>query len=78
MEVIHTIGRRKTSVARVFMSKGKGELLINNKKISDYFTTENLQFKVLQPFILTNTEKVYNLKISLLIKGHHEYRCKTF
>ena len=65
MEVIHTIGRRKTSVARVFMSKGKGELLINNKKISDYFTTENLQFKVLQPFILTNTEKVYNLKISV-------------
>ena len=52
------------------MSKGKGELLINNKKISDYFTTENLQFKVLQPFILTNTEKVYNLKISVFGGGN--------
>ena len=42
MDVIHTIGRRKTSVARVFMSKGKGDVIINNKKLSEYFTTDNL------------------------------------
>jgi small subunit ribosomal protein S9 len=70
MDVIHTIGRRKTSVARVFMSKGKGDVVINNKNLSEYFTTENLQFKVLQPFILTNTEKVYNLKISVFGGGN--------
>ena len=70
MDVIHTIGRRKTSVARVFMSKGKGDVVINNKKLSEYFTTDNLQFKVLQPFILTNTEKSYNLKISVVGGGN--------
>ena len=67
MDIIHTIGRRKTSVARVYTSKGKGEITVNKKKHSEYFTTPSLQYKIMQPFILTNTEGNFDLKIT--VKG---------
>ena len=46
MDTVHTIGRRKTSVARIFVTKGKGSISINNKKFTDYFPTSTLQYKV--------------------------------
>ena len=49
METIHKIGRRKTAVARVYLSEGKGEITINDRKLDNYFTTESLRYKVLQP-----------------------------
>ena len=67
MEVIHTIGRRKTSVARIFLSKGKGGILVNKKKYTEYFTTAPLQFKIIQPFAITQTEGSYDLKVT--VKG---------
>ena len=67
METIHTIGRRKKSVARIYMDKGKGAILVNNKKFNNYFSTPTLQYKISQPFILTNTEKTYDIKI--IVKG---------
>jgi small subunit ribosomal protein S9 len=67
MEVIHTIGRRKTSVARIFLSKGKGGITVNKKKYTDYFTTAPLQYKIIQPFSLTETEGSYDLKVT--VKG---------
>ena len=42
-------------------------ILVNNKKFSDYFSTDSLQFKITQPFIITNTEKNYDIKI--IVKG---------
>ena len=67
METIHTIGRRKKSVARIYIDKGKGAILVNNKKFNNYFSTPSLQYKISQPFILTNTEKTYDIKI--IVKG---------
>tara|TARA_X000000368_G_C22987788_1_gene692939 strand:+ start:988 stop:1374 length:387 start_codon:yes stop_codon:yes gene_type:complete len=67
MEVIHTIGRRKTSVARVFISKGKGNVTVNKKKYTDYFTTATLQYKIIQPFSLTELKDSFDLKIT--VKG---------
>ena len=67
MEVIHTIGRRKTSVARIFLSKGKGKITVNKKNCTDYFTTATLQYKIIQPFFLTDTEGSYDLKVT--VKG---------
>ena len=67
MDIIHTIGRRKTSVARLYVNKGKGEITVNNKKHTEYFTTPALQYKIMQPFILTNTEGDFDLKIT--VKG---------
>jgi len=60
MEVIHKIGRRKKSVARVFMSEGKGNITVNKKSFSDFFDTAILQYKIQQPFNLTK------LKINLI------------
>ena len=67
MEGPHTIDRRKTSVAPVFLSKGKGDIIVNKKKYTDYFTTAPLQYKIIQPFSLTDTEGSFNLKIT--VKG---------
>ena len=65
MEVINTLGRRKTAVARVYMSKGTGEITINKKDYKVYFPTGILQNKVVQPFELTNELGNYNVKINV-------------
>ncbi len=69
MEVIHTIGRRKTSVARIFVSEGSGKITVNKKDYADYFPTSTLQYKINQPFALTNTEGAYDLKVTVLGGG---------
>ena len=69
MEVIHTIGRRKTSVARIFISEGKGAMTVNKKDYADYFPTPALQYKVVQPFALTGTEGNYDVKITVVGGG---------
>ena len=48
--VIHKIGRRKTSVARIYLKKGKGNFSINTKDWKEYFPTSSHQFKINQPF----------------------------
>ena len=55
--VIHKIGRRKTAVARVYLKKGKGSIMVNKKDYQIYFPTLSLQFKINQPFTLTKNEK---------------------
>ena len=67
MEVIHTIGRRKTSVARLFLSEGKGNITVNKKDYSQFFPTATLQYKETQPLLLTENEGSYDLKIT--VKG---------
>ena len=46
MDTIHTIGRRKASVARIYMSTGKGNITINKKESKDYFSTDTLLYKM--------------------------------
>jgi|TARA_B110000914_G_scaffold90868_1_gene79896 small subunit ribosomal protein S9 len=65
MEVIHKIGRRKKSVARVYLSKGKGVYSINGKSLEEYFPTALLQYKINQPFTLTETLSSYNVKVNV-------------
>ncbi|NAY92758.1 30S ribosomal protein S9 [Muricauda sp. JGD-17] len=65
MEVVHKIGRRKTAVARVYVSEGKGNIIVNKKDLKDYFTTATLQYKVMQPFSLTDTEGAYDVKVNV-------------
>ena len=67
MEVIHKIGRRKTSVARVYMSEGKGNIMVNKKSYSDFFDTAILQYKIQQPFSLTETKDKFELSVT--VKG---------
>ena len=67
MELINTSGRRKTSIARVFVKSGKGNFTVNNKDLNKYFPSPILQYKVLQPLKLTDTEKNYDIKVT--VKG---------
>ncbi|MDP2088712.1 MAG: 30S ribosomal protein S9 [Flavobacteriaceae bacterium] len=65
MEVVHKIGRRKTAVARVYVSKGNGSVVINKRELNNYLTTASLQYKVMQPLVLTNTQNDYNIKVNV-------------
>ncbi|MAJ31782.1 MAG: 30S ribosomal protein S9 [Flavobacteriaceae bacterium] len=65
MDIIHKIGRRKTSVARIYLSEGKGEITVNKRPIEEYFTTGTLQYKVNQPFELTETVGKYNVNVNV-------------
>lgn len=65
MEVIHKIGRRKTAVARVYISSGKGNITVNKRDFKEYFSTPTLQYKVNQAFELTNTTGQFDVKINV-------------
>ena len=65
MEVVHTIGRRKTSVARIYMSKGKDNVIVNGKDYKEYFPTTTQQYKIMQPFQLTNNTGKYDLSVNV-------------
>ena len=65
MDVIHKIGRRKTAVARVYVSKGKGNITVNDKDFKSYFTTGTLQYKVNQPLALTENLGNFDIKVNV-------------
>ena len=65
MEVINTIGRRKSSVARVYMSEGSGKITINKKDITEYFPSAILQYVVKQPLNLLECAEKYDIKANL-------------
>ena len=65
MERVHKISRRKTAVARVYVSEGKGNITINNRELKNYFTTGTLQYKVQQPLMLTENLTSYDIKVNV-------------
>ncbi len=65
MEVINALGRRKSAVARVYVSEGKGKITINNRDLNDYFTTGILQYVVMQPLNLLGVAGQYDIKVNL-------------
>jgi|TARA_B100000768_G_scaffold70562_1_gene67735 small subunit ribosomal protein S9 len=65
METIHTIGRRKASVARIYMSSGKGKVTINKKDFKDFFPVEVLQAKIVQPFKALDIENKFDVKVNV-------------
>lgn len=69
MEVIHKIGRRKTAVARVYISEGKGNITVNKRSFEEYFSTDTLRYKVNQPFQLTDNEGNYDVNINVFGGG---------
>lgn len=65
MEVTNATGRRKKAVARVYLSKGKGNVIINKKDYTVFFPTTVLQGKVQQAFEATETAKQYDVKVNV-------------
>ncbi|MDH4459952.1 MAG: 30S ribosomal protein S9 [Flectobacillus sp.] len=64
-EVTNTLGRRKTAVARIYLTPGTGAILVNGRDYKEYFPSEILQIIVNQPFALTKTEGSYDVKVNL-------------
>ena len=69
MEIINALGRRKTAVARVYLSKGKGTISINKKAMAVMFPIDVLQAKINQPFVLTETVGIYDVKVNVMGGG---------
>ena len=67
MEVINTVGRRKSSIARVYLKEGSGEIIINGKDYKTYFPQENIQFNVVDPFNVVEVMGSYDVKVN--VKG---------
>ena len=65
MATIHKIGRRKTAVARIYLSEGTGKITVNKREFATYFPTATLQYKVLQPLTLTGTADNYDVKVNV-------------
>ena len=65
METVHTIGRRKASVARIYVTKGKGNIVVNGKDYKEYFPLETLQYKLNQPFKVVEQEGKFDIKVSV-------------
>ena len=65
METIHTIGRRKASVARIYVSKGKGNITVNGKDFKEYFPVDTMQYKLEQPFKTTDLLAKFDVKVNV-------------
>ena len=65
MSVINTLGRRKSSVARIYLTKGKGNITVNKRDVKDYFATAVLLEKVNQPFKATETDGQFDVKVNV-------------
>lgn len=65
MEAVNTLGRRKTSVARLYLSAGKGTVTINNRDLKEFFPFEIYQTVVKQPLVLVEEDGNYDLNINV-------------
>ena len=64
-KIFTATGRRKTSVARVFLKQGKGVIKINDRSLEEYFGRETARMVVLQPFDLTQTKDNFDLEVNV-------------
>jgi small subunit ribosomal protein S9 len=65
MDTINTIGRRKASVARIYLNSGKGNITINKRKLEEYFPLKQHQDIALKPLQLTETMGTFDIKANL-------------
>ncbi len=75
MKITNALGRRKSAVARVYITPGKGNVVINGRELTGYFKDETLQYVVNQPFEITGTVGQFDVKANLDgggIKGQAE------
>ena len=65
MQVKYATGRRKKSIARVWLKKGSGNIFVNGKKLIEYFKKKNYQMTVFRPLILTKRESEFDVKCTV-------------
>ncbi|OWY39784.1 30S ribosomal protein S9 [Xenophilus sp. AP218F] len=62
-------GRRKSSVARVFMQKGSGQIIVNGKPVDEYFARETGRMVIRQPLVLTENVEAFDIKVNVVGGG---------
>jgi len=75
METINKVGRRKASVARVYISSGKGNITVNGKDYKDYFPLQYIRYNIENPLRLTDNVNTFDIKINVSgggVKGQAE------
>lgn len=65
MEMINATGRRKSSIARVYMAKGDGTILVNSKKMEEYFPQPHIQLEIMRPFTILEIDNAYEIKVNV-------------
>ena len=65
MEMVNALGRRKSAVARIFVTEGTGKITINKKDLQDYFPSSILQYVVKQPLMAVDAVEKYDIKVNL-------------
>ena len=65
MEVVNALGRRKSAIARVFVSEGTGKITINKRDLAEYFPSSILQYVVKQPLNKLGVAEKYDIKVNL-------------
>ena len=63
--MVNALGRRKSAVARIFVTEGTGKITINKKDLQDYFPSSILQYVVKQPLTTLNVVEKYDIKVNL-------------
>ena len=66
----YATGRRKTSIAKVWLKKGSGKIYVNGKLFNDYFVSENHKMQITRPFDVINQPTAYDVKCSVSGGGH--------
>ncbi|WP_338793752.1 30S ribosomal protein S9 [Bernardetia sp. Wsw4-3y2] len=66
---LHTLGRRKKAVARVYMQPGTGKITVNGRTIEDYFPTEILRIIINQPFVIADKVGVFDVNVNVASGG---------
>lgn len=65
MEMINAIGRRKSSVARVYLTKGNGKVTVNGKDFKEYFPQQHVQANITDPFVAVAAENIYDVNVNV-------------
>ena len=66
----YATGRRKTSIAKVWLKKGSGKIYVNGKKFEDYFTRSTHKMQILRPFEIINQSTEYDVRSKVVGGGH--------
>ena len=67
---IYATGKRKTSIAKVWLKKGSGKIFVNGKNLEDYFTRSTHMMQILRPFEIINQSTDYDVKSNVVGGGH--------
>ena len=70
MDTVNALGRRKSAIARIYVTEGTGKITINKRDLTDYFPSSILQFVVKQPLATVDAVEKYDIKVNLTGGGY--------